>query len=242
MQICCWRTWENQAKSIAAQKLQVRSVATPAKAVAGLDEMVSGTQRKYYYWAGTEDLAGGTLVPVHGLDSPLYALEINSNKAREEFRTAGQKHSGSGVRDLIDSMCLEILAEQLGELKLDEMLDTPQSGLNEAIAISKACIANNRLCNFLNHKNRVCSLGLFWIQQQRLGHTLQLLSLPDFMDAPIGKMMKLKTKITSATSAIKSVFGKQETQLGLDTVMPVDLFNEFDLTLASQSLQTKSKL
>ncbi|KAL7189473.1 hypothetical protein ACSBR1_039173 [Camellia fascicularis] len=232
MQIYCWRTWENQAKSIAAQKLQVRSVATPAKAVAGLDEMVSGTQRKYYYWAGTEksvydllqfafthcikDLAGGTLVPVHGLDSPLYALEINSNKAREEFRTAGQKHSGSGVRDPIDSMGLEILAEQLGELKLDEMLDTPQPGLNEAIAISKACIVNNRFFGCKDGSESMFTRIV--LDTATTGHTLQLLSLPDFMDASIGKMMKLKTKITSATSVIKSVFGKQETQLGLDTV------------------------
>lgn len=42
------------------------------------------------------------------------------------------------------------------------------------------------------------------------GHTLRLLSLPDFMDTSIGKIMKLKEKIASATSAIKSVFSKGE--------------------------------
>jgi arsenite-transporting ATPase len=42
------------------------------------------------------------------------------------------------------------------------------------------------------------------------GHTLRLLSLPDFLDASIGKILKLRQKITSATSAIKSVFGKEE--------------------------------
>lgn len=53
-----------------------------------------------------------------------------------------------------------------------------------------------------NIKDRVC----YYLQ----GHTLRLLSLPDFLDASIGKILKLRQKITSATSAIKSVFGKEE--------------------------------
>ncbi|KAJ6820513.1 ATPase GET3-like isoform X1 [Iris pallida] len=44
------------------------------------------------------------------------------------------------------------------------------------------------------------------------GHTLRLLSLPDFLDASIGKILKLKQKLASATSAIKSVFGQEDTQ------------------------------
>lgn len=226
---------------------QVRSVATPAEAVTGFDEMVSGTQRKYYLLGGKggvgktscaaslavkfanhghptivvstdpahslsdsfdQDLAGGMLVPVQGLDSPLYALEINPDKAREEFRTAGQKHNGSGVRDLMDSMGLGMLAEQLGELKLDELLDAPPPGLDEAIAISK-------VMQFLESQEYSMFTRIV-LDTAPTGHTLRLLSLPDFMDASIGKMMKLKKKIASATSAIKSVFGKQETQLGLD--------------------------
>ncbi|XP_020255500.1 ATPase GET3-like isoform X2 [Asparagus officinalis] len=128
-----------------------------------------------------QDLSGGNLVPVDGLDSPLYALEINPEKARDEFRSASQKNGGTGVKDFMDSMGLGMLADQLGELKLGELLDSPPPGLDEAIAISK-------------------------------GHTLRLLSLPDFLDASIGKILKLRQKIASATSAIKSVFGKEESQ------------------------------
>ena len=36
--------------------------------------------------------------------------------------------------------------------------------------------------------------------------------MPDFLDASIGKILKLRQKIASATSAIKSVFGQEETQ------------------------------
>ena len=39
------------------------------------------------------------------------------------------------------------------------------------------------------------------------GHTLRLLSLPDFLDASIGKIVRLRAKLTSATDAVKGLFG-----------------------------------
>ncbi|XP_033135155.1 ATPase ARSA1-like isoform X3 [Brassica rapa] len=44
------------------------------------------------------------------------------------------------------------------------------------------------------------------------GHTLRLLSLSNFYDSSIGKITKLKKKITAAASAFTSVFGKKEIQ------------------------------
>ncbi|RVW27539.1 putative arsenical pump-driving ATPase [Vitis vinifera] len=161
------------------KSLQVRSVAAPSEAVAGFDEM---------------DLTGGMLVPVEGPDSPLFALEINPEKAREEFRNASQKNGGTGVKDFMDGMGLGMLVEQLGELKLGELLDTPPPGLDEAIAISKASIVRLAF---------VISLVMQFLESQEYsiftrivfdtaptGHTLRLLSLPDFLDASIGKILK----------------------------------------------------
>ncbi|KAI3450596.1 hypothetical protein Pfo_007261 [Paulownia fortunei] len=199
---------------------QVRSVVTAMDTVAGFNEMVSGSQRKYYMLGGKGgvgktscaaslavkfandghptivDLTGGMLVPVQGVESPLYALEVNPEKAREEFRSASQ-HGEAGVKSFMDSMGLGMLADQLGELKLGELLDTPPPGLDEAIAISKAQYSRFRRIVF---------------DTAPTGHTLRLLSLPDFLDASIGKMMKLKKKIASATAALKSAFGKGEPQ------------------------------
>lgn len=151
-----------------------------------------------------QDLAGGALVPVEGPNFPLYALEINPEKAREEFRGANQKNGGSGVKDLMDGMGLGMIAEQLGELKLGELLDTPPPGLDEAIAISK-------VMQFLESE-QYSSFTRIVFDTAPTGHTLRLLSLPDFLDASIGKILKLKQKIASATSAIKSVFGQEQTQ------------------------------
>lgn len=220
---------------------RVRAVAAPAEGVAVFDEMVSGTQRKYYLLGGkggvgktscaaslavkfannghptlvvstdpahslsdsfAQDLTGGVLVRVEGPDYPLFALEINPEKAREEFRSASQKNGGTGVKDFMDGMGLGMLVEQLGELKLGELLDTPPPGLDEAIAISK-------VMQFLESPEYSMFTRIIF-DTAPTGHTLRLLSLPDFLDASIGKILKLKQKISSATSAIKSVFGQEE--------------------------------
>ncbi|GAY59754.1 hypothetical protein CUMW_196920 [Citrus unshiu] len=198
----------------------LRLISTPRETVAGFDEMVAGTQRKHYMLGGkggvgktscaaslavkfanhghptivistdpahslsdsfAQDLSGGTLVPVEGVDSPLFALEINPEKAREEFRTASQGSGGSGdgMKDLMDSMGLGMLADQVMQF-----VESQQYNMFTRIVFDTA----------------------------PTGHTLRLLSLPDFLDASIGKMMKLKKKLASTTSAFKYVFGKEEKQ------------------------------
>ncbi|KAG8493292.1 hypothetical protein CXB51_010852 [Gossypium anomalum] len=222
---------------------EVRSVAAPAEDIAGFDEMVSGTERKYYMLGGkggvgktscaaslavkfannghhtlvvstdpahslsdsfAQDLTGGMLVPVEGPDFPLFALEINPDKAREEFRDVTKNNGGTGVKEFMDGMGLGMLVEQLGELKLGELLDTPPPGLDEAIAISK-------VMQFLESPQYNMFTRIVF-DTAPTGHTLRLLSLPDFLDASIGKILKLRQKIASATSAIKSVFGQEETK------------------------------
>ncbi|KAJ0841355.1 putative arsenite-transporting ATPase [Helianthus annuus] len=150
-----------------------------------------------------QDLSGGTLVPIRGLDSPLFGLEINPEKTKEDFRYASQNNGG--VKNIMDSMGLGIVAEQLGELKLAELLDTPPPGLDEAIAISK-------VMQFVDSPEYSMFTRIVF-DTAPTGHTLRLLSLPNFMDASIGKIMKMKKKIASATSAIKSVFGKEQPSL-----------------------------
>ncbi|XP_022139276.1 ATPase ASNA1 homolog isoform X2 [Momordica charantia] len=149
-----------------------------------------------------QDLTGGTLVPVEGPDSPLFALEINPEKAREEFRSTAQNNGGTGIKDFMDGMGLGMLVEQLGELKLGELLDTPPPGLDEAIAIAK-------VIQFLESPEYSMFTRIVF-DTAPTGHTLRLLSLPDFLDASIGKILKLRQKIASATSAIKSVFGQED--------------------------------
>ncbi|KAG6509355.1 ATPase GET3B-like [Zingiber officinale] len=147
-----------------------------------------------------QDLSGGTLVPVDGMNAPLFALEINPERSREEFRSASQNTEGTGVKDLMDSMGLGMLANQLGDLKLGELLDTPPPGLDEAIAISK-------IMEFVKAQE-YSMFSRIVFDTAPTGHTLRLLSLPDFLDSSIGKIIKLRNKLASATSALKSYFGQ----------------------------------
>lgn len=223
------------------KSFQVKSVAAPTESISVFDDMVAGTERKYYMLGGkggvgktscaaslavkfannghptlvvstdpahslsdsfAQDLTGGALVQVDGPDYPLFALEINPEKAREDFRDVAKQNGGStGVKDFMDGMGLGMIVDQLGELKLGELLDTPPPGLDEAIAISK-------VIQFLESQEYNMFTRIVF-DTAPTGHTLRLLSLPDFLDASIGKILKLRQKIASATSAIKSVFGQE---------------------------------
>ncbi|XP_057456110.1 ATPase GET3B-like [Lotus japonicus] len=148
-----------------------------------------------------QDLTGGRLVPIQGLNSPLYALEINPERSMEEFSAASQKLGGGGIKTLMQSMGLGMIADQLGDLKLEELLTTPPLGTDEIVAVSK-------VMQFLespeyNMFNRIV------FDTAPTGHTLRLLSLPDFLDGSIGKVMKLKRKLGST---FKSLLGKEEPQ------------------------------
>jgi arsenite-transporting ATPase len=134
-----------------------------------------------------QDLAGGTLMPVEGVDLPLYAMEINPEQAREEFRATTQKEGGSGVKDFMDSVGLGGWVEQLSELKLGELLDTPPPGLDEAMAISK-------VVQFMQAPE-YDKFSRIVFDTAPTGHTLRLLSLPDFLDASIGKILKVQSSV-----------------------------------------------
>ncbi|KAG6417887.1 hypothetical protein SASPL_120084 [Salvia splendens] len=216
---------------------QARYMTTAMTKVAGFDEMVSSNQRKFYLLGGKggvgktscaaslavklanqghptivvstdpahslsdsfdQNLTGGMLVPVQGVDSPLYALELNPEKAREELSSKGQ-HDEGAVRNVMDSMGLGGFAGMMGDLKLDELLETSPPGLDEIVM------------KFLDSPE-YSEFRRIVFDTAPTGHTLRLLSLPDFLDASIGKMMKIKKKIASATAALKSAFGKGEPQ------------------------------
>ncbi|KAI4382311.1 hypothetical protein MLD38_008290 [Melastoma candidum] len=151
-----------------------------------------------------QDLTGGVLVPVQGTDSPLHALEINPEKTREELREGSMKSGSGGIKDVMDSMGLGPMFDQLGDLKLDELLDSPPPGLDEAISISKVMQ--------ILEMPEYSMFSRIVFDTAPTGHTLRLLSLPDFLDGSLGKMMKVKKKLASATAAIKSVFGQEAPQ------------------------------
>jgi arsenite-transporting ATPase len=130
----------------------------------------------------------------------LYAMEVDPDQAKEEFAAfAKQNDVSSGAKDFMSSVGLGGLADQLGDLKLGELLDTPPPGLDEAIAISK-------VVQFIKDE-KYAKFTRIVFDTAPTGHTLRLLSLPDFLDASIGKIVRLRQKLTGMGDAVKGLFG-----------------------------------
>ena len=152
-----------------------------------------------------QDVTGGLPVAVEGTDGMLYAMEVDPDQAKAEFAAfAKQADVSAGAKDFMSSVGLGGLADQLGDLKLGELLDTPPPGLDEAIAIAK-------VVQFIKDE-KYAKFTRIVFDTAPTGHTLRLLSLPDFLDASIGKIVRLRQKLTSAGDAVKSLFGVAEAQ------------------------------
>jgi hypothetical protein len=93
-----------------------------------------------------KEKAVGKKVSLHGrfYDFVEGSFQINPEEAREEFCALVSKDGGTGVKDFMDSVGLGAWVGELSELKLGELLDIPPSGLDEAMAISKVCVACNQ--------------------------------------------------------------------------------------------------
>ena len=147
-----------------------------------------------------QDVTGGLPVAVEGTDGMMYAMEVDPDQAKAEFTAfAKQADVSAGAKDFMSSVGLGGLADQLGDLKLGELLDTPPPGLDEGIAIAK-------VVQFIKDE-KYAKFTRIVIDTAPTRHTLRLLSLPDFLDASIGKIVRLRQKLTSAGDAFKSLFG-----------------------------------
>jgi arsenite-transporting ATPase len=147
-----------------------------------------------------QSVGGGKPVAVEGTDGMLYAMEIDPEQSKAEFAAFAAADQGKGVKDFMGSMGLGGVIEQLEELKLGELLDTPPPGLDEAIAITK-------VVQFIKAEEYAKFTRIIF-DTAPTGHTLRLLSLPDFLDATIGKVVRLRQKIAGAANSVKSLFGQ----------------------------------
>lgn len=73
-----------------------------------------------------------------------------------------------------------MIAQQLKDLSLGELLETPPPGVDEAIAIAK-------VVQFLKSEE-YSRFDRVVFDTAPTGHTLRLLTLPDFLDKGLGKV------------------------------------------------------
>jgi arsenite/tail-anchored protein-transporting ATPase len=88
------------------------------------------------------------------------------------------------------------------DLKLGELLDNPPPGIDEAVAIS-------RVVRFLRdpaYNQFRCVV----FDTAPTGHTLRLLTLPDFLNTGVGKLVRLRFTIANAVSKVTDFFSRKK--------------------------------
>ncbi len=142
-----------------------------------------------------QNLAGGSPVKIEGIDN-LYAIEINPEDAGGDFKAlAGME----GDEESLDEMMSGL--NSLGLDDFGDLMETVPPGMDEAVALAK-------VIQFIE-SDEYSSYDRIIFDTAPTGHTLRLLSLPDFLDSFVGKLLKLRVKISNATSAFKSLLGMQ---------------------------------
>lgn len=131
----------------------------------------------------------------------LYGLEIDSESAISEFQTLTKDYVAQGRKGLgVD------LAKRLGLEEFAGLLDNAPPGIDELIALTKVI----DIVKFGDFERVI-------IDTAPTGHTLRLLSFPEFLDGFLNKIGKLKKKLDKGMQTIKSILGKDND--------PVDMVN-----------------
>lgn len=163
-----------------------------------------------------QDVSGGKPVLVDGTDGRVYGMEIDLEQARQELRELSGQDEGRRIDDILGSVGLAGVADQLKDLRLGELLDTPPPGIDEAIAIAK-------VIQFLKDP-QYSRFDRIIFDTAPTGHTLRLLALPDFLDTSVGKILTLRQKLTSLKDTVKGFFGSTEKDASSEKL---DAFKEY---------------
>ncbi|KAI8464935.1 MAG: anion-transporting ATPase-like domain-containing protein [Monoraphidium minutum] len=147
-----------------------------------------------------QDVGGGKPVLLQGSDLPLWGMEVDPEEGKAEFAAYNATNkTGEKAADFLKGFGLGMVADGLAELKLGELLETPPPGLDEAVAISK-------VVQFVESQE-YAKFSRIVFDTAPTGHTLRLLALPEFVDASLGKVIKLRKKLGAAADAVRGLFG-----------------------------------
>lgn len=137
------------------------------------------------------DLSGGAPVPVDATGNLLYAMEIDTAAAVAQFRGVVQSlatGTGGGVGG--------DLARKLGVGEFADILDNTPPGVDELVALVQVM-----------DLVRTGGFDRVIIDTAPTGHTLRLLAFPEFIDAFLGRVLRLKARLDGALKKVKSLFG-----------------------------------
>mmetsp|Transcript_18352 Transcript_18352/g.26660 ORF Transcript_18352/g.26660 Transcript_18352/m.26660 type:complete len:538 (-) Transcript_18352:1902-3515(-) len=145
------------------------------------------------------DLSGGMPTPVLGIDN-LYAQEINPEDIKSQINLLSPDEKRAMMPGMMNEMGLD---------DLDGLFDQLPPGFDEAVALVE-------IIKLIQGDPAYSKFDRIVFDTAPTGHTLRLLSLPDFMDSFLGKIISMKAKFGNMMSSMKNMFGGDGAD-GLDT-------------------------
>ena len=166
----------------------------------------------------TDPLTGGRL----------HACEVDSAAALEDFRA---NLAAFDVDRLADALGVSpALLDSLGLKEFSGLLKNPPPGLDELVA----------LANVLDPNSAASKYDVVIVDTAPTGHTLRLLALPQFLDGLLGKLIKLRMKLTGLASTLQAFFGSGEAQQRAQAIdSALDKLEEFRTKMTA--LRTRLK-
>lgn len=146
-----------------------------------------------------QSVSGGEPVPVLGIDN-LYAQEVNPETMKRTFKMMQQQPGNMGGLD------------ELGLDDLNSLFETLPPGFDEAVALVE-------IIKYIEGDEDYRRFDRIVFDTAPTGHTLRLLSLPDFLNGFFGKIISMKSKFGSVMGQFKGMFGGGANEPNLDASM-----------------------
>ena len=121
----------------------------------------------------------------------LYAQEVDATAALSEFRENLETFDIGRLAEALQ-VSPELL-ESLGLSELSGILNNPPPGLDDLVALSNVFDATE--------------YDVVVVDTAPTGHTLRLLALPQFLDGMLGKLIRLRMKLSGIASTLQSFVG-----------------------------------
>lgn len=182
-------------------KTSISSALGMALAAHGLKTLVLSTDPAHSLGDALQQrLDGGDMQRVDGADGELYALEIDSERAIQDFQTLARDYVAEGRRGVgVD------VARKLGLEEFAGLLDNPPPGIDELVALTQVL----ELVKFGDFDRVV-------VDTAPTGHTLRLLSFPEFLDGFLGKVLRLKQRLDAGMDGLRAMLGRKDTGDAMD--------------------------
>jgi arsenite-transporting ATPase len=159
----------------------------------------------------------------------LYASEINAEEALNDFR---ESLASFDVDRLAQSMGIPIdLLDGLGLREFSGLLNNPPPGLDELVALGNVM-----------DDNKVNDYDVVIVDTAPTGHTLRLLALPKFLDGLLGKLIKLRMKLSGVASTLQAFLGDsaaKERAQTMDNAM--DRLDEFRIRIKNMEVALRDE-